>query len=274
MSPPRTISTAPLALSTMPEGKAEDFPTVFRCGSPSMPVHSAVGAARLPTTIFQYGDHSNHSGTILRSIGRDGDASALSVANDQVFWFRAKESKVETLALPRSEDSVTVSLAAGPNGEAIVGRATSLLLDGSAAANLIVLKRGEKQPVWGSAGRYRVDAGPALEKGEYGTPTLPDGSHAPLPQRDVKVFAPLSLAAYASPAKDAPGLRIASADYQGWQRWLRSSATGKDQNGGTTFLPTRPTVTVYDGQGKSLRQFTPNQFARPQWLDLAFLPGV
>ena len=53
---------------------------------------------------------------------------------------------------------------------------------------------------------------------------------------------------------------VASADYQGWQRWIRSSATRKDENYGVRFMPSRPTVTVYDQGGKIVRRFEPATF--------------
>ena len=78
-----------------------------------------------------------------------------------------------------------------------------------------------------------------------------------------------------SVALDArPRLRqVAVADYPGWQRWVRSSATLVDQNHGTRFEPARPTVTVYDERGGIVRRFGPELFARPGWVDLKFLPG-
>src|SRR5262249_32208393 len=63
-----------------------------------------------------------------------------------------------------------------------------------------------------------------------------------------------------------------SADYQGWQRWLRSSATGKEEDYGVRFMPSRPAVTVYDQDGRAVRRFGPEAFHRPLWCDLRFLP--
>ncbi len=83
------------------------------------------------------------------------------------------------------------------------------------------------------------------------------------------MFAPLSTALDG----DGDARRIAAADYPGWQRWVRSSATLHEQNYGTRFVPAKPAVSVYDGRGKLLRRFGPDQFPRPAWLDLAFFDG-
>src|SRR5262249_15452651 len=100
-------------------------------------------------------------------------------------------------------------------------------------------------------------------------PTLPDGRREALPQRDVSVSAPLSIALDAGPDLR----RIAVADYPGWQRWVRSSATMSEENHGTRFVPARPTVTVYDDHGGIVRRFGPERFARPGWVDLKFFAG-
>src|SRR5262249_52875435 len=97
-------------------------------------------------------------------------------------------------------------------------------------------------------------------------PTLPDGSKNELPQRDEKVWAPLSVAIHSVGRK----LLVAAADYQGWQRWVRSSATMKDDNQGLRFMPTKPTVTLYDHSGKVLDRFPAAKFDEPLWCDLVF----
>src|SRR5262249_35053799 len=84
-----------------------------------------------------------------------------------------------------------------------------------------------------------------------------------------KVWAPLAVAIHAS---DKAKRLIAAADYQGWQRWVRSSATLKDDNQGLRFVPTRPTITVYDADGQVVRRFAPDHFAQPFWCDLQFSP--
>src|SRR4029079_5363300 len=115
-----------------------------------------------------------------------------------------------------------------------------------------------------------VDPAPAAEKGLYGTPTLPDGRREELPQRDEKGWAALAGAMH--PGESGKRL-IASADYQGWQRWVRSSATLKDSNQGLRFMPSRPTITVYGDSGEPVCRFAADKFA-PLWVDLAFVDGA
>jgi metallo-beta-lactamase class B len=93
---------------------------------------------------------------------------------------------------------------------------------------------------------------------------LPDGSRKELPQRDEKVWAPLSVAIRASGGKRL----IAAADYQGWQRWVRSSATMKDDNQGLRFMPMKPSVTLYDEAGKVVQRVEADTFGVPGWYDL------
>src|SRR5262249_13316892 len=63
---------------------------------------------------------------------------------------------------------------------------------------------------------------------------------------------------------------IAAADYQGWQRWARSSATLKEENLGLRFLPTKPTITVYDETYKIVQQFAASEFQAALWCDMHF----
>src|SRR6267378_926578 len=52
------------ALSTMPEGRAGDFPTVYVCGKPALAVPPQLGENGWPQNLFHYGAHSNHIGVI------------------------------------------------------------------------------------------------------------------------------------------------------------------------------------------------------------------
>jgi hypothetical protein len=119
-----------------------------------------------------------------------------------------------------------------------------------------------------AAGNVRGRQVPGGGEGVYGTPTLRDGRREELPQHDLPVVGPSSLAVNRGKSLT----RIASADYPGWQRWIRSSATGREQNYGTRFMPAAATVSVYAAEGTLLRRFGPDSF-KPGWLDLAFLPG-
>src|SRR5205085_7744073 len=60
------------------------------------------------------------------------------------------------------------------------------------------------------------------------------------------------------------------ADYQGWQRWVRSSATMKEQDQGLRFMPAKPTITIYDQTGQVVRRFGPETFEKPFWCDMRF----
>jgi hypothetical protein len=68
-------------------------------------------------------------------------------------------------------------------------------------------------------------------------------------------------------------LRIAAADYQGWHRWVRSNATRGEESRCVRFMPSRPTVRIYNGSGREIRVFPPDCFAKPGWIDLAFFAG-
>src|SRR5262249_13600931 len=130
--------------------------------------------------------------------------------------------------------------------------------------NLHLFDPDQKKPVWSRAANTEVEKAPVPEKGRYGTPTLPDGSRKELPQRDEKVLAPLSVA-----IRVADGKRLMpAADYQGWQRWVRSSATMKDDNQGLRFMPMKPSVTLYDEAGKVVQRVEADTFKAPAWYDL------
>jgi metallo-beta-lactamase class B len=132
--------------------------------------------------------------------------------------------------------------------------------------NLYLIDPDKKKPIWTRAANKEVEKAPAPEKGHYGTPTLPDGTRAELPQRDEKVWAPLSVAIHSEGTKKL----IAVADYQGWQRWVRSSATMKEDNQGLRFMPTKPTITIYDEAHKVIRRSEANELQAAFWCDMRF----
>src|SRR5439155_21803390 len=166
-------------------------------------------------------------------------------------------------------DALAVSLAAGPAGITVVGTTATAAPGARPRANLHVLRPAQKAPAWSRPANLQTDPSPPPEHGLYGKPTLPDGRREELPQRDEKVWAPLAVAVHV-PAEGR--WQVAAADHQGWQRWVRSSATGKEENLGVRFMPSRPAVTVYDQDGKVRRRFGPESFAGPQWCNLRFLP--
>ncbi len=250
------------ALCTMPAGRAGDFPTVFAGGRELTAVPPQQGEGGWPQNLFQYGDHSNHTGVLLRGFPRGG----VVVYDRRVLWLPAADGRPEAqVEYPRPPHGVTVSLAAGADGVAVVGCAAS----DKSGSNLFLLSPRSRRPLWSRPALVETDRAAHPEKGLYGTPTLPDGRRAELPQRDVPVHGPLSLAVFGT----GESRRIAAADYPGWQRWIRSSATGEEQNYGTRFVPARPVVSVYDGHGKLLRRFGAEHFAGPLWVDLVFSGG-
>jgi glyoxylase-like metal-dependent hydrolase (beta-lactamase superfamily II) len=254
------------ALCTMPAGRAGDFCVVFRCDQEVKPATGSLGQEDFALNLFQYGDHSNHCGPALRSNAVDGAA----VIGPRVFWLSADAGTAPTSSsYPRAPDGVTTAFAAGAAGQVAIGCTGRLDSGAGPEPNLFVLTADAPRPLWVRPALADVADSPEPEKGLYGTPTLPDGHRGELPQRDVRVSAPLSLAFDARPE-----LRLlATADYPGWQRWVRSSATLRDQNHGTRFLPARPTVTIYDAHSATVRRFGPERFAHPGWVDLKFLQG-
>lgn len=253
------------ALCTTPAGKAEDVPTVFSCTNSVVEIPSQLGQSAYPRTVFHYGDHSNHSGTHV--IGFEEGAVALY--GNRVEWIEQRDVAAPVgTNLPIPAEAVTVSLAVHRSGTAVVGCAVSK--QGDSTRNLFVTDRKQPKPAWSRAPLENVAEAARLEKGRYGKPTLLDGRRDELPQDDVPVLAPLSVAV----DRETKLTRIATADYRGRQRWIRSSATGQQQNYGTRFVPTSPTVTVYDSQGNIVRQFRSERFGKATWVDLAFLPDA
>src|SRR5262249_29861905 len=244
-----------IALCTMPAGKAGDRVEAFRLKDDQV----------LPEKIkqegpwfFHYGDHSNHPTTKL---ARAKNATAL-LAGNQVTIHR-KNKEPASVRLPINDPNASVSLAVDESGWAVVGATTRESVPGD---NLYLIDPDKKKPIWTRAANKEVEKAPALEKGQYGTPTLPERTRAELPQRDEKVWAPLSVAIHSDGAKKL----IAVADYQGWQRWVRSSATMKEENQGLRFLPAKPTITVYDDSGKTVQRFAVESFMAPFWCTMRF----
>ncbi len=253
------------ALVTMPAGRNRDTPTIFSCGGEPRPLFEPGGGeSSYPRTIFAYGDHSNHVGVRL---ARSGPVVA-AVADDGVTWLAgAKPIAPEPLQVGWPDAAVATAFAVHRSGRAVAGFAA--YVQETPEANLFLVDPAESKPRWSRPAVTAVDRGPPPTAGNYGAPTLPDGNREPLPQRDLPVVAPLAIACGTGPALD----RIAVADYAGWQRWIRSTATGRDRDYGTRFMPGRPTITVYDAAGAVVRRFDSAAFTTPIWVDLAFLPG-
>jgi hypothetical protein len=254
------------AICTMPDGRAGDGPTAFFCGDTTVAIPSNLGEPGYPRTIFHYGDHSNHTGVQL---GATRDRNVVLYGN-QLLWLDGSGNQAAlAVQLPCSSEAVATVLATHSSGAAVAGYGVLKNATNPPEANLFLVHPGEKQPRWKRPAVSDVGTCQPAEKGLYGAPALQEAAREELPQRDVPIVGPLSLAVSRGPALT----RIASADYPGWQRWIRSSATLRDQDYGTRFMPAAATVSVYDAEGALIRRFGPEQFSKPGWLDLAFLAG-
>ncbi len=261
-----------LALCTNTSGSAFDEPLVYLLGEPVRPVSGGDGG----TSLFHYGDHSNHVGKQVLGY-RDG---AVTINENQVLWLTTNAADIPAAnAATPGQRSIfrnikATALAVQPSGLTVVGGyADGAPPAGTAPSNLMVFKPGATAPLWSRAVVSDVGASNPPEIGEYGTPRLPDGTRKPLPQHDDAMFAPLSLAVTQEAEFSEATTRVAAVDYRGWQRWIRSSGSLKEENYGARFMPAKPTITVYDAAGKVLRQFDREKFSQPAWMDVAFLPG-
>jgi metallo-beta-lactamase class B len=255
------------AVCTMPAGRSGDNSEVFRLTARDVtPEDVPWRRTSYADSYFHYGDHSNH---VTRLLTARGSFTAL-VNGDQVHWLDTRQ----TAAFPLPEAAIPVAVALGGRGVTVIGTAVASPESTPPPTNLHVLQPANPQLLWSRPVNTATAATPRPEAGRYGRPTLPDGRREPLPQRDVPVWAPLAVAVYVGAGEDVAKAKrlVAAADYQGWQRWVRSSATGADENLGVRFLPSRPAITVYDRDGTVVRRFPPETFAHPFWCDLRFTP--
>jgi glyoxylase-like metal-dependent hydrolase (beta-lactamase superfamily II) len=246
-----------IALCTMPAGKAGDRVEAFRLTDGQAIAESIKQDS---PWFLHYGDHSNHP---TMKIARAHNATALLAGSQVVIHRQGKEPAI--VRLPLHDLDASLSLAVDEHGWTVVGTTTH---ESAPSSNLFLIDPDRRKPVWSRTVNKDVEKAPALEKGLYGTPTLPDGTRRALPQRDEMVWAPLTVAIHNTSA----GKRIAVADHQGWQRWVRSSATMQDDNQGLRFMATKPTITVYDETGRVVRRFATEVFKAPLWCDLHFSP--
>jgi glyoxylase-like metal-dependent hydrolase (beta-lactamase superfamily II) len=253
------------AICTMPDGKAGDGPTVFLCGDSPTAIPSGLGENGYPRSIFHYGDHSNHTGVQLAATSNGN----VALYGNHVLWLdeSGKQARINA-QVPWARESVSTAIAAHPSGASVAGFSVLKSAE-KPEANLFLVYPDGKPPRWKRPAVNDVGECERPEKGLYGTPTLRDGTREELPQHDLAVVAPLSIAVDRGQTLS----RIATADYPGYQRWIRSSATGKEQDYGTRFMPAPPTVHVYDADGMLVRRFGPEKFGKACWVDLAFLPG-
>src|SRR5262249_43815212 len=204
-------------------GRPGDMPEVSRLGTDSVAAEAiSWRRGQYADGYFHYGDHSNH---VTRLLTRSGP-SAVVVNGDQIHWLGAAG---KTVQLPLQPTALPVAVAADPTGIVVVGTTAAPSKQGETPPNLHVLDPSRPKPLWSRPLNTGTAEAPRPEKGHYGTPTLPDGRREELPQRDENVWAPLAVAVHVETAADAAGAKrlVAAADYQGWQRWARSSATGR-----------------------------------------------
>jgi metallo-beta-lactamase class B len=252
------------AICTMPAGKAGDMPEVFRLTADNVAAESiSWRRSQYSDGYFHYGDHSNHVTRLLLHSG-------IVIDGDQVHWLGEMETKA---TFPLQETAIPVAAAVGRDGVVVVGTTASASKKDDSPPNLHVLHTSHPKTLWSRSVNTKTTEAPRLEKGQYGKPTLPDGKQEELPQRDEKIWAPLAVAIHVESGDDAAKAKrvVAAADYQGWQRWVRSSATRKEETLGVRFMPSRPTITVYDQDGKEVQRFAEDSFAHPFWCDLHFL---
>jgi len=243
------------AVSTTPEGTAGDSPRAygFLRGKELAQLSDRVRFHDLHIGgfFFHYGDHSDHIPRVLRWAGDHGAIAA----DDWLHWVSAGEGGIELAGSAPLGEGVTTAFAASASGRAVVGR-----FAGTAKSerfrDLLLLERGKPKALWARPPNDDVAPSPEPEKGVYG-PAVP-------PYRDVKVRAPLAVAIH--PAGD----RIATADYEGWQRVFRPREGGPEIPFGLRFMPSRPTIHVYGQDGQLIRRVGPETFGETFWCDLAF----
>ncbi len=259
--------TSFMAFCTHANGTANDFPTVFIRGAQQAMLAPLCDQTGFRTAAFHYGDHSNHLG--MRALSCN-DGIWVASGNRALWHANAQTAPTFTTNIAVGDDAVSLTAAALPNGVIALGFAVPVLEDRATLDNFYLLKPGDEKPLWARTKLRELPPVPKAEKGLYGSPTPRVGPKEELQQWDVPVVGPLSIALHASP--DGSLQSVATADYRGWQRWVLSSATRRNQHIGTRMMPGRPVVSVYDARGTRLRVFAAELFAEAAWLDLRFLP--
>jgi len=230
------------AVCGTPAGSAGDGPAAYVFAAEGTTAGKTMLASpRGPPWFFHYGDHSNHLATPLRSAG----GRPVTVVDDRVVWLATPGGPVRrAVRFPRPAGSVVTAFAVAGDGEIVLGCSSGRAADKGASGNLFVIAPDGKAPRWSRPICKDAEAAPTMELAGFGPP-------APVVAAE-KVWAPLAV------ALDTKHGRIAAADYQGWARR------------GVRFMPSRPTVHVYDRQGKLTRRFGPESFAKAFWCELAF----
>ncbi len=245
------------AVCTSPTGASDDPPQAYLF-SPGAERGSRI-EGYLPL-LFQYGDHSNH---YARSLCATSEGIAVELP-ESFAWDAGRLGKNQKAITRYGPGAGRIScFALNPAGRAVVGFVTSQSEQKPTSVSLVALDKGQTLPIWQRALSNALDVEPAapLSEGRYGPRTKIS---------DEKLWGPRSVAV------DRAGETIASADYQGWERLVISRGPGDDlrppRSLGVRFTAERPTIHVYNADGKLIRTFGPETFVRPIWCDLAFSP--
>lgn len=243
------------ALSTTPEGTAGDAPRLYAFNQgkelTQLSDRFRFRDFRPGKFLFHYGDHSNH----LPRVSRWAGDRWVVAGDDRVCWLSPSDcTRIQQAPLGQG---VTTAFAAGPGGLAVVGRLGGMDQPSGQYHNLLVLKPdAPKGVVWSRPVNTDVAPSPEPERGVYGPPVPP--------YRDLRFQAPLAVAV------DAAGRRIAVADYEGYERVFHPRDGSEGRPFGTRFMPSRPTIHVYDAQGNTVRRVGPQAFSEAFWCDMAF----
>ncbi|MGD0091207.1 MAG: FG-GAP-like repeat-containing protein, partial [Planctomycetota bacterium] len=263
------------AVCTTPEGTAGDSPRVygFRQGKELAQIGGKFRFKdfRASAFLFHYGAHSNHLPPLIAWTG-----DQWAVAGDDILWWLSPDensakqpdaaAEIAGTARPASAvecvhlgQGMTTTFAVSASRRAVVGRALGAEQDAAQFPNLLVVEQGRQKALWARPVSTDVAVSPEPEKGVYG-PSMP-------PYHDAKFQAPLAV------AMDEAGERIAVADYECWDRLLRTPAGLAGFSYSRRVMPSRPTIQVYDAAGKLLRRVGPESFREPFWCDLKFAGG-
>jgi len=251
------------ACCATPAGTSGDRPVLKVFAKKELERVSTAASDALPQeTMFHYGDHSNHLPQAFRAA-----ADRLVIASSQrLLWLSPglKESGQPIVDKNPSAGQVAgygkmppgalSAFATNGRGRAVVGLAVNGSERREDLKNLVVVEAGRAEPLWRRPVLDEVAVPPEAEAGVYG-PGVP-------PHEDLPAWAPLAVAI------DPSGRLVASADYAGQKRVFR----GSPRDYAVRFPPSRPTISVYDAEGKLVRRFPPEKFAEPFWCDLAFTP--
>jgi glyoxylase-like metal-dependent hydrolase (beta-lactamase superfamily II) len=243
------------AICTSPTGDAGDEEALFRFMAGERRGQSVNDFGHL---LFQYGEHSNH---YARALANVGGRLALTLP-EGVRWSDAGESgKAGFLSRHGRHDGRISAMAAALAGRVVVGTIVNEQDNGADLKNVAVLEVQKTQPIWArpAADAKDAEAAAPLAPGLYGPHTQ---------MRDDRVWGPMSLAI------DRGGRQVASADYQGYERFVLPRTPDEKlrplRSLGVRFTSARPTVHLYDGDGTKIRTFAPTLFEKPFWADLAF----